>query len=91
MTLYAAVQVPMMLESVNTGKPVAFKGVSGGGIDRGTLIFDSNVDSHFSQTLITWFGSILSHGSFNSQSSRYTTFPRRCTGEIKPSGVVDGC
>ena len=90
--MYAAVQVPMILESVNTGKPVAFKpGVSGGGIDRGTLIFDSNVDSHFSQTLITWFGSILSHGSFNSQSSRYTTFPRRCTGEIKPSGVVDGC
>ena len=86
MTAYAVAQVPMILELANTCISIAFKGVSGDGIDRGTLIFDGYVDSHFSQTLITWFGIILSDGSFNSQSSRYTTFPCRCTGKINPRG-----
>ena len=86
-TTYAAAQVPMVLESANTCISITFKGESGDGIDRGTLIFDGNVDFHFSQTLIIWFGIILSHGSFNSQSSQYTTFPRKCTGKINPSGL----
>ena len=53
MTAYAAAQMPVILESANTCISVAFKSVSGDGIDRDTLIFDGNVDSHVSQTLIT--------------------------------------
>ena len=87
MTAYTAGQVPMILELANTYISIAFKGVSGDGIDRGTLICDGNVDSHSSQTFIPWFGIILSHATFNSQSSRYTTFPCRFIGEINPRGL----
>ena len=76
----------MILESVNTCTSIVFKGLSGNGIDQGSLIIDGNVDSHFSQTLINWFGIILSHGRFNSQSSQYTTVPRRYTDKISPRG-----
>ena len=37
----------MILRSANTCVSVAFKGLSGDGIDRGTLIFDGSVDPHF--------------------------------------------
>ena len=58
----------MVLKSANTCISIAFKVVSGDGIDQGFLIFDGIVDSHLPQTLITWFGIILFHDSFNSQS-----------------------
>ena len=86
MTAYAAAQVLQTLELANTCISIAFEGVSGDGIDRGILVFDGNVDSHLSQTLITWLGIILSHGSFNSQSSQYTTYPGRCPGEVNLRG-----
>ena len=58
MTAYAAAQVPVILELGNKSISITFKSVSGDGIDRSTLIFNDNVNSHFSQTLITWLGII---------------------------------
>ena len=44
-TVFAAVQVLMIVELAKTGKSIAFKGVSRDGIDSGTLIFDGNTNS----------------------------------------------